>query len=183
MGQYAHGNEPVHHVTSMYALGGAKKEGEEIIHRVMDELYNSGPSGYCGDEDNGQMAAWYIWNSIGMYSMTPGTGEYVFGSPNVDSAFIKIQGKTCEIQVKKVKSNKVKEEKYKYIDKIFVNGNRWTKLFITHDIMAEGAKIEFVMSNEPKERKLIDSDYPTTLTSMIDERGWFKSVDKLKLVA
>lgn len=106
IGQYAHGNEPSHHIIYMYTALGYPEKAAKWIKVVADSIYKTGPDGLSGNDDCGQMSAWYIWTSLGMYPMNPASGEYVFGYPLIKKATVKLpNNKTLQIQVKTINKN------------------------------------------------------------------------------
>jgi predicted alpha-1,2-mannosidase len=142
IGQYAHGNEPSHHIAYMYNYLGAPHKAQEKVRMIMDSMYKNRVDGLAGNDDCGQMSAWYIWSALGMYPVNPANGEYVFGSPIIDKATIALpNGKTFIVEVK----NNSKENKY--INSITLNGKLYDKLFIAHSDMVKGGKLIVTMSN------------------------------------
>ncbi|MEM6380367.1 MAG: glycoside hydrolase domain-containing protein, partial [Bacteroidota bacterium] len=143
IGQYAHGNEPSHHTTYLYSYVGQQYKTAEQIRYILDSLYLDQPDGLCGNEDCGQMSAWYLFSSLGFYPVNPVNGAYVFGTPVVEEASINLSnGKTFT-----VKSNVSKENMY--IQSVKRNGADYTKSYITHTDMMEGGILEFVLGPEP----------------------------------
>lgn len=143
-GQYAHSNQPVHHVLMMYAAAGAPEKMRHWVRRVMNELYGSGPEGLCGDEDNGEMTAWYVLNAIGLFPLCPGNPEWVLTSPLAAKATIKPVGGTPFTVVAK---NAGKANAY--VSAIAVNGKPHEKLVVDHATLVSGATLEFTMSDKP----------------------------------
>ena len=145
IGQYAHGNEPSHHILYMYDLAGQPWKTAELVRRVLDEMYFAAPDGLSGNEDAGQMSAWYILSAMGFYQIEPAGGHYWFGSPIFDSASIALpEGKTFTI---KAENN---SEENKYIQRIYMNGRPYTKGYITYDDIMAGCEVTLVMGSEPK---------------------------------
>lgn len=144
IGQYAHGNEPSHHIAYLYTFLQKQWKSAEKVREIADKFYNNTPDGLIGNEDCGQMSAWYIFSALGFYPVNPASGEYVFGSPLVDSYIILLpSGSTfrCNIQ------NNSKENIY--IQAITLNGKPYMKSYITHhDIMVSGI-MEIRMGNKP----------------------------------
>jgi predicted alpha-1,2-mannosidase len=141
IGQYAHGNEPSHHIAYMYAALGAPDKGARRIREIMTNLYSAQPDGLSGNEDCGQMSAWYIWSALGFYPMNPSSGEYYLGSPLIRRAFIKLEnGKKIEILVNDQKKEHAVVQSAKW------NGVLLEKNKITHDELMQGGKLEFVMT-------------------------------------
>ncbi len=142
IGQYAHGNEPSHHIAYMYAVLGAPDKGSRRIRQIMTSLYNTQPNGLSGNEDCGQMSAWYVWSALGFYPMNPSSGEYILGSPMIRRAFIKLDnGKTVEILVNDQKHEHAVIQSAKW------NGILLEKNKITHSQLMEGGKLEFTLTN------------------------------------
>jgi len=144
IGQYAHGNEPSHHITYMYAYAGQQWKTAEKVRYIMDEFYKDTPDGIIGNEDCGQMSAWYILSSMGFYQMNPADGVYVFGSPRFDKMSVKVRGgKTFTVEAE----NNSKENIY--IQKVFLNGKPYKKTYITYDDIINGSTLKFVMGKKP----------------------------------
>ncbi len=144
IGQYAHGNEPGHHITYLYAYAGKQWKTAEKVRQVMNEMYTNKPDGLCGNEDCGQMSAWYIWSALGFYPVNPSNGAYVFGSPLVDEAMIKLAN---EKSFRVVAHNNNSENIY--IQSVKLNGTEYSKSYITHKDILLGGKLEFFMGNKP----------------------------------
>ena len=144
IGQYAHGNEPSHHIAYMYAYIGEHWKTEERIRQIIDTFYHDVPDGYAGNEDAGQMSAWAVWSMLGMYPANPVGGEYVFGSPSIDKADITMpSGKVFTI----VANNN--SQKNIYIQSVTLDGKPYDKVYITHDQMLKGGKLVFNMGEQP----------------------------------
>jgi predicted alpha-1,2-mannosidase len=140
IGQYAHGNEPSHHIAYMYTALNQPKKAADKIRLITETLYKNTPDGLCGNEDCGQMSAWYIFSALGFYPMNPADGKYVFGSPFVDKAIITLpNGKACTILVKNNSASN------KYIQQVKINGSLYTPLFITHKQITNASTIEITM--------------------------------------
>ncbi len=134
IGQYAHGNEPSHHIAYLYAYAGQPSKGAEKVRYILDSLYADNINGLCGNEDVGQMSAWYVLSSLGFYQVNPANGMYVFGSPLVDEATLRTaSGNTFHLTVKRNSASN------KYIQRITLNGKNYDRSFILYkDIMAGG---------------------------------------------
>lgn len=144
IGQYAHGNEPGHHVLYMYPYIGQPWKSASLIRRVLSELYRDEPAGLSGNEDVGQMSSWYILSALGFYQVEPAGGRYVFGSPIVDEAAIQVKdGKTFRITAK----NNSAENKY--IQSVSLNGKPHGKFYIDFKDIEAGGILEFVMGDTP----------------------------------
>lgn len=161
MGNYAHGNQPIQHMLYMYGYAGEPWKGQYWVRETMDKMYNANPDGYCGDEDNGQTSAWYVFSSMGMYPVAPGVDEYILGSPNFKNLKLHLEnGNTVEFTAE----NNSAENRY--IDYMTVNGKEYTKNFLKHEDLMNGAKINFVMSDKPnKTRGTKESDKPYSFST------------------
>lgn len=158
IGQYAHGNEPGHHTIYLYSFVGQQWKTAELARKIMTELYHDVPGGLSGNEDVGQMSAWYILSALGFYQVVPAGGPYIFGSPMIDAATIDLgNGKTLTI---KVKNNKPKN---KYIKKIKRNGKRYTKSYITYEDLISGGVLEIEMSAKPSRFGMEVKDRPVSM--------------------
>ena len=143
IGQYAHGNEPSHHTTYLYAYVGQQYKTAERVRYILDSLYTDQPDGLCGNEDCGQMSAWYLFSSLGFYPVNPVNGAYVFGTPIVQEASINLpNGKQFT-----VKSNA--NEDNLFIQAVKLNGEVYTKSYITHKDLMAGGVLEFELGPEP----------------------------------
>jgi len=146
IGQYAHGNEPSHHTTYLYAWVGQQWKTAEKVREICTTMYTDQPDGLCGNEDCGQMSAWYVFSSLGFYPVNPANGAYVFGSPLFDKAEIQLpEGKTFKV----VAENNSKENIY--IQSATLNGQPYKKTFITHKDILNGGELVFVMGKEPNQ--------------------------------
>jgi predicted alpha-1,2-mannosidase len=161
MGQYAHGNQPVQHAIYLYNYLGQPWKSQYWVRQVMDKLYNPNPDGLCGDEDNGQTSAWYVFSAMGFYPVAPGTGEYVFGSPLFKKVSLTLEsGKVFEINA--LQNNKENI----YINKINLDGIVYDKNYITHTNLLKGGKIEFDMTKVPnKSRGTSTESFPYSFTN------------------
>ncbi len=144
IGDYAHGNEPCHHVAYLYGHVRKPSKTQALIHRIDREFYKNAPDGYIGNEDAGQMSAWYVFSAMGFYPVNPAGGVYVFGSPLMESASIKVgDGKTFNISVENYSPENI------YIKSIKLNGKKYQNVFIRHEDIIKGGKLEYVMTNRP----------------------------------
>ncbi len=161
MGQYAHGNQPIQHMVYMYNYAGEPWKAQYWAREIMDKLYAATPDGYCGDEDNGQTSAWYVFSALGFYSVCPGSNEYILGSPLFNRVTIELEnGKTIDINA----SDNSKENRY--ISEMKLNGKRYTKNYLTHEDLMKGAKINYKMSDTPnKNRGVNESDFPYSFSN------------------
>lgn len=147
IGQYAHGNEPSHHIPYLYAFAGKPYKTAERVREIMRTFYNHSSAGLCGNEDCGQLSAWYVFSALGFYPVNPSNGVYVFGSPLVKRAMLKLpNGKRLDVRV----TNNTEENLY--IDSVLRNGVPYTNSFITHSDLMQGGTLEFVMHATPNER-------------------------------
>lgn len=160
MGQYAHGNQPIQHMVYLYNYSGEPWKAQYRIREIMDKLYTAAPDGYCGDEDNGQTSAWYVFSALGFYTVCPGTDEYVIGSPLFKSAKLHLEnGKTVTIKSDNNQPN------HCYINDMKVNGKSYSRNYLTHDQLMRGANIQFQMSPVPnKQRGTAEKDAPYSLS-------------------
>ena len=160
MGQYAHGNQPIQHMVYLYNYSSEPWKAQYWIREIMNKLYTAGRDGYCGDEDNGQTSAWYVFSALGFYPVCPGTDEYIIGTPLFKSAKLHLEnGKTITI---KADNNQLDN---RYIKEMKVNGKSQTRNFLTHDQLIKGANIQFQMSPVPnKQRGTTEKDVPYSLS-------------------
>jgi predicted alpha-1,2-mannosidase len=144
MGNYAHGNQPIQHMIYLYNYANQPFKAQEKIRNVLTKLYAATPDGYCGDEDNGQTSAWYVFSALGFYPVTPGVDEYVIGSPLFKKATLHLEnGKTFEIIANNNSKNNV------YIQNSELNGTLYNKTFLKFDDLQQGGVLQFNMSNSP----------------------------------
>lgn len=147
IGQYAQGNEPNHHVPYLYAYAGEQWKGAALVHKAMTKYYTNEPAGLCGNDDVGQMSAWYVFSSMGIYPANPMNGKYVFGSPLMEEASINLpNGKTFNIKVKNHSKQNI------YISKVSLNGKKHENSYITHDDILKGGELVFEMSAKPNKK-------------------------------
>ena len=147
MGQYAHGNQPIQHMIYLYNYAGAPWKAQKWVREVMNKLYAPTPDGLCGDEDNGQTSAWYVFSALGFYPVCPGTGEYVIGAPLFKEAVLHLQnGETFTIKAPENSNENI------YIQSAKRNGRKYTKTFLRHDDILKGGKVEFKMTSEPNKK-------------------------------
>lgn len=147
IGQYAHGNEPSHHVPFLYNYTANPWKGQKYVRQIIDSQYSNQPDGYCGNEDCGQMSAWYVFASMGFYPVHPANGFYYFGSPSLNQATIHLPNeKTFSV----IAENNSKNNSY--IQSIQLNGEPYTKHYITHSDIINGGELHFVMGAKPKKK-------------------------------
>jgi len=148
MGQYAHGNQPVQHAIYLYDYLGQPWKAQYWTRQVMDKLYNPNPDGLCGDEDNGQTSAWYVFSAMGFYPVAPGTGEYALGSPLFKKMTLTLEnGKKLEISAPNNNAENV------YINKITRNGIVYEKNYLSHSDLMNGGKLQFEMTKVPNKTR------------------------------
>lgn len=144
MGQYAHGNQPIQHMIYLYNYAGCPWKAQMWIRRVMEKLYTPTPDGLCGDEDNGQTSAWYVFSALGFYPVCPGTGQYVLGTPLFQEATLHLQnGKSFKILAPNNSSENL------YIQSAQLNDKEHTQTYLRHEDILQGGKIEFKMDATP----------------------------------
>lgn len=140
IGQYAHGNEPSHHVAYLYALAGQPEKTQDLVREVFDTQYAPRPDGLCGNDDCGQMSAWYMLSAMGFYPVDPVSAKYVFGAPQIEKITLDMpSGKTFTVEAK----NLSKENKH--VEKILLNGKVYKKNYINHADIVKGGKLTFIM--------------------------------------
>ena len=156
MGQYAHGNQPIQHAIYLYDWVGQPWKTQYWIRQVMDRMYTPNPDGLCGDEDNGQTSAWYVFSAMGFYPVAPGTAQYAIGTP-----LFKKMTLTLENGKKFVINAPGNDKDNFYIKNAKLNGVNYSKNYITHEQLLKGGKLEFNMSNVPNKAKGTNSeDFP-----------------------
>lgn len=160
MGQYAQGNQPIQHMIYLYSYAGQPWKTQYWIRQVMDRLYNSSENGYPGDEDQGGMSSWYVLSALGIYSVCPGTDEYILGSPKFRKATITMEdGKKFVIEAKGNSKDNV------YIQNATLNGKRHTRNYIHYSDIVNGGVLELQMGNQPeKTRGTAKEDRPFSLS-------------------
>ena len=142
IGQYAHGNEPSHHVAYLYTMAGKPKRTQELIRQIFDTQYRPEPDGLCGNDDCGQMSAWYMFSAMGFYPVDPVSGNYVFGAPQMPKIVLNLgNGKTFTVIAEGI------SEENKYVESITLNGEPYTKNYITHEDIVNGGTLVFKMKN------------------------------------
>ena len=142
IGQYAHGNEPSHHVTYLYAMAGRPERTQELIRQIFDTQYRPEPDGLCGNDDCGQMSAWYMFSAMGFYPVDPVSGNYIFGAPQLPKIVLNLaDGKTFTVIAEGI------SEENKYVESITLNGEPYTQNYITHEDIMKGGTLVFKMKN------------------------------------
>jgi predicted alpha-1,2-mannosidase len=144
MGQYAHGNQPIQHMLYLYDYAGQPWKTQSRVRWAMGKLYAPTPDGYCGDEDNGQTSAWYVFSALGFYPVCPGDDLYILGTPLFDQAILKVgDGKTFTVTA--ANNGPLKP----YIQKASLNGVSFAQTYLSHDQIAAGGNLEFKMTSTP----------------------------------
>ncbi|MBT8266532.1 MAG: GH92 family glycosyl hydrolase [Bacteroidia bacterium] len=144
IGQYAHGNEPSHHMAYLYNYAGRPDKTMEKVHKILTELYQNAPDGISGNEDCGQMSAWYVFSSLGFYPVTPGSNDYIIGTPLFKKATINLEsGKQFTINAHNLSSTHI------YIESARLNNSKLESTFITHEDIMNGGVLDFYMTDNP----------------------------------
>ncbi|MDC8002113.1 GH92 family glycosyl hydrolase [Aequorivita todarodis] len=162
IGQYAHGNEPSHHMAYLYNFVNKPAKTQEKVHQILTELYQNAPDGISGNEDCGQMSAWYVFSALGFYPVTPASNQYIIGTPLFESATINLEsreksgGKTFKIEAENL------SEANKYIASAKLNGKSLHRSFITHSEIMAGGKLVFKMTDKPSKWATKDDEIPKT---------------------
>jgi predicted alpha-1,2-mannosidase len=155
VGQYAHGNEPNHHVAYLYAFAGAPAKTQAMIRRLCTEMYKADPDGEIGNDDCGQMSAWFVLSALGFYPVDPVSGIYVFGSPLFDRAEVRLgQGKTLRVVARGNAADAP------YVQSVQWNGKPWTRNWIRHADLAQGGELVFEMGRKPSRFGTAKADRP-----------------------
>lgn len=161
MGQYAHGNQPIQHMIYLYNYAGAPYKTQYWTRQVINKLYKPTPDGYCGDEDNGQTSAWYVFSALGFYPVTPATNQYVLGAPLFKEATIHLEnGKKIEIKAPQNSQENI------YVESLKVNNQPYSKNWLNHQELMKGAVLNFDMKAQPnKERGSQEKDFPYSMST------------------
>lgn len=161
MGQYAHGNQPIQHMIYLYNYAGEPWKTQYWVRETMNRMYLPTPNGYCGDEDNGQTSAWYVFSAMGFYPVCPATDEYVLGAPLFKKVTVKLEnGKEVVINAPK------NSDKNRYIQKATFNGKAYSKNYLSHKELMNGAVIDFDMGDIPNKNKgIYPEDFPYSLSN------------------
>ncbi|MGK9126140.1 GH92 family glycosyl hydrolase [Olivibacter sp. SA151] len=147
IGQYAHGNEPSHHIAYMYSFLGEPWKTQERVRQIVDSMYHDQPDGYAGNEDCGQMSAWAVWSIAGIYPANPASSEYVIGSPVADEVIFR-PGGGKELRFKAINNSK----RNIYVQEVRFNGKKYDKTYFTHADIINGGEIEFIMGEKPNKK-------------------------------
>ena len=161
MGNYAHGNQPIQHMIYLYNYAGQPWKTQYWVREVMNRLYSATPDGYCGDEDNGQTSAWYVFSAMGFYPVCPASDQYVLGAPLFKKISLQLQdGKKVVINAA------ANSAENKYINAVGFNGKPYEKNWISYSELMKGATIDFNMSAIPnKQRGTKETSYPYSFSS------------------
>ncbi|MEJ7558365.1 MAG: GH92 family glycosyl hydrolase [Pedobacter sp.] len=161
MGQYAHGNQPIQHMIYLYNYGGAPWKTQYWVRETMNRMYKATPDGYCGDEDNGQTSAWYVFSALGFYPVTPATDQYVLGAPLFKKVTISLEnGKQIVINAPK------NSDENRYVNALKYNGSVQSKSWLSHANLLKGAVLDFDMIGTPnKTRGAKETDFPYSLST------------------
>ncbi|MCC8170618.1 MAG: GH92 family glycosyl hydrolase [Parabacteroides sp.] len=163
LGSYVHGNEPSHHVPYLYMWTSQPWKTAERIREIFDKMYQNRIDGLCGNDDCGQMSAWYVFSAMGFYPVCPGSDQYVFGAPALDEAEIRLEdGKTFRITAENLSGQN------KYVKTVFLNGKPYTKAYLTHQDIMNGGTLRFVMAGKPGKRAYRESEKPYSLSNDIN---------------
>ena len=165
MGNYAHGNQPIQHMIYMYNYAGQPWKAQYWLRQVMNRMYMPGPDGYCGDEDNGQTSAWYVFSALGFYPVCPGTDQYVLGAPLFRKALLHFEnGNVMEIAAP---GNSPANY---YLNRMLVNGKEYTANYLEHAVLQQGGRIECEMSATPNlSRGILENDLPYSFSRHPEE--------------
>ena len=161
MGNYAHGNQPIQHMIYLYNYAGQPWKAQYWLREVMNRMYSATPDGYCGDEDNGQTSAWYVFTALGFYPVCPGTDEYVLGAPLFKKAVLHLEnGKEVVINANG------NDDANRYISNMKINGTDYSKNYINHSELMKGCTIDIQMDSKPNIKRGIGlSDAPYSFSN------------------
>lgn len=160
MGNYAHGNQPIQHAIYLYDYSGQPWKCQYWVRQVMNRLYTPTPDGYCGDEDNGQTSAWYVFSAMGFYPVCPGSGQYALGTPYFKSMKLHLEnGLQVSIQ---------SEGDGCYVDDMQMNGKKYDLNYLDLNSLRQGAQISFRLSEKPNlQRGILESDAPYSFSKFM----------------
>ena len=163
MGNYAHGNQPIQHMIYLYNYAGQPWKAQYWLRQVMDKMYTPGPDGYCGDEDNGQTSAWYVFSALGFYPVCPGTDEYVVGAPLFKKATLHLENGNSLI-IHATDNNK----KNMYIQTMNLNSTEYKKNYLRHEDLLKGGNINFQMGSQPNlNRGTEEESFPYSFSKVL----------------
>ena len=166
MGNYAHGNQPIQHMIYLYNYAGQPWKAQYWLRQVMDRMYTPTPDGYCGDEDNGQTSAWYVFSAMGFYPVCPASDQYVLGAPLFKKATLHFEnGKSMVIEAPANSDTNI------YLNKLQINGQESTKNYIDFETLRNGGRMECEMTDRPnKQRGVNDADFPYSFTNELKKK-------------
>ncbi|MCB0464098.1 MAG: GH92 family glycosyl hydrolase [Aequorivita sp.] len=157
IGQYAHGNEPSHHMAYLYNFVNKPAKTQEKVHQILNEMYQNAPDGISGNEDCGQMSAWYVFSAMGFYPVTPTSNQYIIGTPLFEKATINLEdGKKFKIEAENLSDTN------KYIASVKLNGKNLNRSFLNHSEIMDGGKLVFKMTDKPSTWATKDTEIPKT---------------------
>lgn len=163
MGNYVHGNEPSHHIAYLYAWTSQPWKTQYRVREIMNRMYRNSIDGLCGNDDCGQMSAWYIFSAMGFYPVCPGSDQYILGTPYFPYMKVKVgEGKYLEIKADKV------SDKMCYVKSVKLNGKEYTKAYITYNDLKNGGTLTFEMSSSPNKKRIFrDNEKPYSLSDRL----------------
>lgn len=166
MGNYAHGNQPIQHMIYLYNYAGQPWKAQYWLRQVMNRMYTPGPDGYCGDEDNGQTSAWYVFSALGFYPVCPGTDQYVLGTPLFKKAILHFEnGKSLTIDAANNSADNL------YINSLRMDGNEYARNYLEHIDLLKGGTLKFTMGSEPNEQRgTRPDDLPYSFSTEINKK-------------
>ena len=166
MGNYAHGNQPIQHMIYLYNYAGQPWKAQYWLRQVMDRMYTPTPDGYCGDEDNGQTSAWYVFSAMGFYPVCPASDQYVLGAPLFKKTTLHFEnGKSMVIEAPANSDSNI------YLNKLQINGQESTKNYIDFETLRNGGRMECEMTDRPnKQRGVNDADFPYSFTNELKKK-------------
>ena len=164
MGNYAHGNQPIQHMIYLYDWAAQPWKAQQRVREVMDRFYTAAPDGYCGDEDNGQTSAWYVFSAMGFYPVCPGSGQYAIGTPYFDKTTVHLpQDKTLIIEARNADKP--------YIGSMTINGRSYDRNFLEHSELMKGCTIVCQMQDTPnRQRGISDDAQPYSFTKELENK-------------
>ena len=148
MGQYAHGNQPIQHMPYLYSYTSQPWKAQQHVREIMDKLYSATPDGYCGDEDNGQTSAWYVFSALGFYPVCPASDQYVLGTPYFQKVLLHLEnGRTVTIEAPD------NNEDTPYIESMSVDKRNYDRNYLTHGQLLQGPSIRYKMASQPNRKR------------------------------
>jgi predicted alpha-1,2-mannosidase len=161
MGNYAHGNQPIQHMIYLYNYAGQPWKAQYWLRQVMDRMYTAAPDGYCGDEDNGQTSAWYVFSALGFYPVCPASDQYVLGAPLFKKATLHLEnGNTLTINAPSNSDSNI------YIGNMLLDGAQYTRNYITHESIMRGGVMDLQMEQQPNRKRGVgDDDAPYSFSN------------------